>query len=326
VGARWSKFVAVLAIALVSAACFAAVAGAEGEEDTGGFGAFRLKGTNGYSILVLALSEPHFKHGEVLVWAGNKVDAGVLYLVPATVTATTIDADLGAVGKLALKFESSGPAERVHGRCKRAGTLLFEPGAWVGTVDLVGEEGFTRVQVSRTKAIPSPFFEGSCGSYSIGETFGHRAHGARLVARSPARKRSLFLQVNKNHQDALVHVETSLEERRSGMIIDREVINSYPEGSFTFDPALNSASLSLPTPFAGDATFHRFARPANRWTGDLSVDFPGRADVPLVGSAFNATLVPAKRTEEKTRYDRSLRPNPSSWPLMRPRLPLLFLP
>lgn len=311
-GARWSKIVAIIAIALALSACLVATASAEGEEDTGGFGAFRLKGTNGYSIQVFAFSKPHFKGGEVLVWAGNGKNSAVLYFVPAIVTATTIDADLGPVGDLEVQFESSGPPKRVRAKCKRGGSVLFEPGTWVGTIDIEGEEGFTRVKASRSKAVSSLFFGGGCGGYSIGETFGHHVRGARLVARSPAPKRTLFLQVNQNHRNAPVLVETSLEERRAGMVIDRELLDRYPAGSFTFDPTLRAATLAPPTPFSGSATFHRFARPVNRWTGDLSIDFPGRADVPLAGSAFKTTLVPAKRTEEKTHYDRLPRPNLSS--------------
>jgi hypothetical protein len=316
---RWSKFVAGLAIALAFAACFAPMAGAEGDEDTGGFGAFRLQGTNGFSILVMGFSEAHYKHGEVLLWAGNGKDSAVLYFVSATVTATTIDADLGALGSLSLQFAPSGPTERVYARCKRGGSVLFEPGAWVGTIQFEGEEGFTRVQRSRSKAIPFPFLEGSCGSYSIGEAFGHDVHGARLVARSPARHRSLFLQVNQNHPNAPVMVESSLEERREGMVVDRELLDRYPASSFAFDPLLHSARLAPPAPFAGSAAFHRNATPANRWTGNLTVDFPGRAGVPLVGSAFKATLVPARRTEERSHYDRLSRLNLPSSPWIVPK-------
>src|SRR4051794_39823189 len=111
VGRRSGKFLALLVIAAAFSSCFAAIASAEGEEDTGGFGAFRLQGTNGYSVLVTAFSRPHFKHGEVIVWAARK-NAFVTYLAPATVTATTIDADLGAAGTISVDFEAAGPATR----------------------------------------------------------------------------------------------------------------------------------------------------------------------------------------------------------------------
>jgi hypothetical protein len=313
VGGRQSKIIACIALALALSACFASWASAEGEEDTGGFGAFRLKGTNGFSILVLAFSKPHFKHGEAIVWATNKRNASVFYLAPATVTAATIDADLGAVGEISLAFEPSGPPETVHASCKRGGSVSFEPGAWVGDIDLTGEEGFTRVQRSRSKAIATPFVEARCGVVGIGEISGSQVRGARLVARSAGKKQAIYLQANQNHPGAPVYVETSIEERRGGLIVSRGVADHFSSGAFDFASPLRTATLAPPAPFDGQATFRRNADPANRWTGNLSVDFPGRADVSLAGKRFKAALVHAKRTEEVTLYDRLARPSLLPW-------------
>lgn len=297
VGKRWGRFAAVVAIAIAVSSCFASFAGAEGEEDTGGFGAFRLRGTNGFSVLVMALSRPHFRHGEVIVWA-TKRNAAVFYLAPATVTDTSIEADLGTVGELSVTFEPSGPPESVDTSCEQAGPVPYEPGAWVGTIDIEGEEGFTRVQRSRAKAIVSPFIEALCGSSVSGETMGQGIRGARLIARSATEKHALFLQANKNRRNATVRLEASLEERRGRMLVTRTATDRYPAASFNFDPMLRTATLVPPAPFSGSATFHRFAKPANRWTGNLAIDFPGRADVSLAGRRFEATLVHAKREEK----------------------------
>jgi hypothetical protein len=253
VGGRWSKIIACVVLATTLSVCLAGSASAEGEEDTGGFGAFRLKGTHGFSILVLAFSKPHFKHGEAIVWATNKRNASVIYLAPATVTATTIDADLGAVGEISLAFEPSGSPE-------------------------------------------------------TGELTGQQVRGARLVARSAGKKQAIYLQANQNHPGAPVYMETSIEERRGGLIVSREVVDHFSSGAFDFASPLRTATLAPPAPFAGQATFRRNADPANRWTGNLSVDFPGRADVSLAGKRFKAALVHAKRTEEVTLYDRLARP------------------
>jgi hypothetical protein len=199
----------------------------------------------------------------------------------------------------------------------------FEPGAWVGTIDFAGEEGFTRVTTSRTKAIVSPFFDLGCGFRGIGETMSSREPGARLVARSASKRRTLFLQANKNHQAARVHLEASIEERRPGLVVTREVRGYFPPEAFDFGSPLRTASLSPPAPFAGRATFRRKASLANRWTGNLSVDFPGRANVSLAGGRFKAALVHAKRTEETTLYDRLNRPNLSPWPSTKPS-PIAF--
>jgi hypothetical protein len=293
VGRRWSKFVAVAAIALASVAWFAAVANAEGEEDTGGFGAFRLKGTNGYSILVMGISRPHFKQGEVIVWAADGHGA-VVYLKRAKVTATMIEADLGAAGEISVAFEPQGPPERVHASCKKGGVETFEPGLWVGKIEVNGEEGFTTVKKTQGKAIPSPFVNAGCDTSIRAETVGHGLPGVRLVARDGGAHRSRYLQANQNRPGGPIKVEADLEERRGGLIIDRLIEDTYPGGGLQFDPKLRSATLSPPPPFSGSVTFHLNARPANRWTGNLTLDFPGRADVPMAGGAFKATLAHAR--------------------------------
>lgn len=295
---RWSKFAVFAVVAVVIMAGFVAGAAAEGEEETGGFGAFRLKGTNGYSVLVLAFSKPHFTEGEVLVWVSKK-NAAALYFVPAKVTATSIDADLGRVGVIAAEFEPSGPPERVHASCKRGGASTFDPGAWVGTIEFEGEEGFTEARRSRAKATVSPFVDAGCGGTLIGETMGAQVHGARLVARSATKKQAIYLQANQNYPGAPVYLETSIEERHAGLVVSREVAGYYPPDAFEFAPSLGSATLTPPAPFAGYATFYRNAKPANRLTGNLTVDLPGRADVSLAGGRFKAALVHAKRTEER---------------------------
>lgn len=311
----------ILCLCVVAFAVHAAPAAAEGEAETGAFGSFRLKGTNGYSILALALSKPQFKHGEILIFAGKRSGRGLesaIYLASATVTPDTIEADLGPVGGIELRFEPSRPPERVHASCKRGGSVTFEPGVWVGEIEIAGEEGFTRVHRTRTKAIPNPLLETGCGVTGIGETGGHGVVGGRLIARSATRKHSIYLQANKNHRGARVRVEASLEERRDGLVVSREVVSFSSPSSFSFDPELRIATLAPPAPFSGSASFHREAKPANQWAGGLSVDFPGRAGVPLAGRSFNSALGHWKRTEEFTRDHRVSRPSVPSWPSTKP--------
>jgi hypothetical protein len=312
---RWSKFAA-LALSSVALLAAAPIAGAEGEEDTGGFGTFRLKGTNGFSILVMGFSGPHFKRGEVVIFATGKNEAAI-YSAPARVTATEIDADLGALGEISVWFEASGPPERVPSSCGE-GAAVYEPGTWQGVIEFEGEQGFTKARRSRTKAILSPFFEPDCGGHSIGEEFGHRVRGARLIARSVTRSRSLFLQANQNRRGAPVHVEASLKERRGRMNVTRLVTDGYPGDSFGFDRMLRVATLAPPAPFSGSSSFHRDAKRANRWTGSLTLDFPGRSDVPLDGRAFHTSLVPAQRTEQRTRRDRLSRSSLIRWLSTKP--------
>jgi hypothetical protein len=298
VGPRWSKIVAVVATALVLLACFAALASAEGEEDTGGFGAFRLKGTNGYSILFMGFSRPHYKQGEVLVWA-SKGHAGVTYFTSATVTSTRIEAELGAAGEIAVEFQPEGGPERVRSSCDEDGVVTFQPGFWVGKIEITGEEGFTTVQKTRAKAMVTPFLDILCGASAGGEGVGHGFPGVRLVVRDGGLHRVPLLQVNQNRPGGPLRIEANLEERQGDLIIDRTIEDLNLGSGLHFDPRLRSATLSPPAPFSGSATFHRNAKPTNRWTGNLTLDFPGRADVPMTGRAFKATLAHARWFQER---------------------------
>jgi hypothetical protein len=296
---RGAKKVLWALLVLVLALCLPATAAAEGEEDTGAFGAFRLKASNGYRVLVLASSRPHFAHGEAVVWVTGR-NAAVLYLAPATVTATSIDADLGALGTISVDFEPVGRPEPIRPDCDADGSAEVQPGFWVGTVELDGEEGFTHAETTRVKSTVSPFIDLVCGeSIGIGETSGPGSPGARLVARSATKKQARFLQVNQNRPGGPVNVEASLEERRQGgLIVSREIERRYSGNAFGFDPELQAAVLDPPSPFSGHATFRRHAKPSNRWTGNLTLDFPGRADVSMAGGRFNASLSHAERTED----------------------------
>jgi hypothetical protein len=287
------------ALIVVLALCVPAAASAAGEEETGGFGAFRLDGTHGYEVTVLASSRPYFKHGEVLVLVAGRTSA-VVYFAPAKVTTTEIEADLGPVGRISVVFEPEGAPKRIRSSCSEGDSAEVQPGFWVGTVDLTGEEGFTHAEGTRLKSIVSPFLNLGCGGgMGIGETTGRGIPGARLIARSATKKRSLFLQVNQNRPSGPVRVEASIEERHHGLVVSREVVHRYPRRAFDFDLELQTAALDPPSPFTGHATFNRDAKPRNQWTGNLLLDFPGRANVPMTGGRFKATLWHARRTEDK---------------------------
>jgi hypothetical protein len=284
---------------------------AEGEPDTGAFAAFRVKGTHGYSFLVLATSRRGFRHGEVLLFAGRG-KVGVVYLAPARVTATRIETRLGGVGRISLEFEPRGEERTIHDDCgEGGGRITYQPGAWVGSFEFEGEHGYTRAEASRVPALADPF--GSCGAQVESESEGPGLPGAKLVARSASKRQSIFVQANANRPGGRLRLQAAIEERKSRLIVTRLVEGFHAGGgSFRFDRRLGSATLAPPAPFSGVGSFRRKAGRRNRWIGSLTLDFPGRADVPLTGGRFKATLVHA----QITRGHRSsrLRPNLPAWP------------
>lgn len=308
-GLRWTVGLALVVVAVA----VSAQAAAEGEVDSGAFGAFRLEGTHGYSILVLATSQRGFRHGEVLAFADRKGE-GAVYIAPAMVTEGTIEARLRGVGTISVQFEPRGERKRERARCEGGGTIDYQPGYWVGTVEFRGEEGFTRAEATRTPALVDPFSEIGCRTVVSAEESGHGLPGARLVARSAMGRRTTFLQANANRPDGRLKLDATIEERKPRLTITRLVERRYPGGDFRFNPRLRSAVLRPAAPFSGVGVFRRDARPRNRWTGSLSVDFPGHASVALTGSSFRATLAHARVSRGHSSPDRPRGPNLSAWP------------
>ncbi|MDQ3726369.1 MAG: hypothetical protein M3335_10850 [Actinomycetota bacterium] len=259
-----------------------------GERDTGGFAAFNLKASNGYSMRVIATSEPGFKQGRVVIWLIRK-GSFVSYVAPATVTDTTVEADLGAVGKIALKFEPSGEKGKAAPVCQPDQVVPYEKGSYVGEFEFHGEEGFADAGATRLPLSLHPYIDVICGGVSIIEIFGS-GPGARLTATARKRLGRVSLQVNQNRPGARVKAQASIDEKRGRIHVHRAIEGTYAATAFDFDPQLRSASLAPPAPFSGSALFRRDAEARNRWTGNLEVDFPGNSDVSLTGAGFEAHL------------------------------------
>jgi hypothetical protein len=64
---------------------------------------------------------------------------------------------------------------------------------------------------------------------------------------------------------------------------------SGPANTFTFNGGLTSAHVKPPDPFSGTGSFASSSS-GNRWTGPLTVDFPGDPNASLPGNGFVAFL------------------------------------
>jgi hypothetical protein len=273
--------------------------------------AFLLKGTNGYRLAVLGFFQPGYgESSEVIVAVGRKGQSA-LYRAPGVVTKEKVEADLGSLGEIDVAFRPSGKIGVAHPSCDPKYRMTYEKGTYVGTIEFRGEEGYTQVSAERAR-FWFPLADFGCPSSATGEAFGGDLPGARLRARTRFESGRLVLQANQNRPGQRVRVQAELTERRGEIEISREAGAVYPADSFQFAPDLRTALLAPPAPFSGTGLFRREARPAGRWTGNLRVDFPGRPDVPLVGSRFGASLRHARLNKETFT---SSRPNLSAWPL-----------
>jgi hypothetical protein len=278
------------------------------EEFEGVISAFTLKASHGYQVRVLASSDREDGVGDVLVLVGRK-HAAVLYATKAKVTPTGLEVDLGQVGTIDVDYVAMGGTETVRPKCGEGdGPARFERAEYRGTIELHGEEGFTDVSANRVRIRNGLWFDLFCSSTNFDDSIGPGLPGARLHVRSPSRGSAAFvLDVKKNRPGAQTYLSVSTRERRGDVAINRGVEVSVGAGAFAYDPLLSTARLDPPAPFSGSASFHRGAKPANRWRGNLSVDLPGRSNVPLAGPGLRTSLVHARWSRTVFHSERPVR-------------------
>jgi hypothetical protein len=214
----------------------------------------------------------------------------VIYKAPATVTETSIQANLGALGEISVTFQRSGTAAVAH--CG-GDEFDFDSGLYEGKIEFHGEEGYTDAVATSVPGNIDYLLSEVCGEFFGGSNGGNRhARGAELYVRNPAL--GAEMSVSKSRPSATTRIFVDVSEYNDGIAIERLMVLLVPSGGFIFDRRLRTAIVRPPAPFAGEASFDRSKKAGQRWSGDLTVDMPGRAGVPLTGSALRATLVPSE--------------------------------
>lgn len=250
---------------------------------------FKLKASNGYSLTVTSFHKPDTDRGEVLVLASTR-DAAVLYFTRAVVTDTSIEADLGAVGKIDVDFVPSGETKHERSQCGKP--VAVAAGGYDGTIDFRGEEGFSEVHATSARGQAKFVLSLVCPGGPDSEGFGGHSPGALLSVHRRGGVRFEF-EARKNSPSRPARFSASIDERRGPVAITRGVVAEAKPAAFDYDVAAGTAAVSPPAPFNGEAVFHRGSGKSASWHGDLSVDFPGRANVRLTGSGSRAGLIRA---------------------------------
>ena len=101
---------------------------------------------------------------------------------------------------------------------------------------------------------------------------------------------AIRFELDEGENESLFLYFASKRERRGRMRIDRFFFELGETKGFAYDESLKSATISLPFPFAGRATFERGVKGRTSWTGSLSVLLPGTPRISLVGPRFRARL------------------------------------
>lgn len=238
---------------------------------------FRLPASNGYTLYVVA--EPsRADHSAYLAISAIAGGNGAFYRVPATVTATSMQADLGELGEISVTFHRTNQPTNVH--CGKE-TIHLDSGQYEGKIDFHGEEGYTSVEATTASGVLR------CGyiSFSSG-----RPRGAELYVRNPALGPGL--SVRKRRPGAAAQIFAWTGEYNNGILIERFARLRMPGADFTYDRHLRTATVRPPAPFAGSAHFDLGKKAGQRWSGDLTVDLPGKTATPLTGPTLRATLSP----------------------------------
>jgi hypothetical protein len=289
---QWGRRCPGVALVILALSLLAPLDAVALDSDLKGSAVFRLEASHGYTILGFASSERLDGRGDIGLIVYRK-GASVFYVAPATVTPTSLDADLGALGRISAEIAPSGRKKQLRSRCDDD-VRRFEPRLYRGTFEFKGEEGYTRAVATDVPEDPQFLLDLICPIVVSEEVSGSGLLGAGLRAFSHHHDRRVSLQLNKNRPGKATFFSATLKEIRNGIRIERAVSGQQPAAAFEYDPLLRTATVEPSAPFSGVGSFRRGAAPANRWTGTLAVDFPGKANVPLTGGAFSVHMVHAR--------------------------------
>jgi hypothetical protein len=251
---------------------------------------FEVEASNGYSIFALASNQRADGRGEVVLIVSGK-HAGAVYTAPAQLTATSLEADLGALGSISIESIPSGKRRSFRTRCEEGSKVSYEPQRYRGNFEFHGEEGYTEAASGAPRERIPRLYQAECLTDSSLEVGGDDVPGAGLRLHSGRGGLKLDLTARKNGPGKRTQLRVGVREERAGISISREISQRADVDAFDYDPLLRRAVLAPPAPFSGSASFHRGAAPGSRWSGDLAVDLPGRSNVALTGPRVKATLV-----------------------------------
>jgi hypothetical protein len=251
---------------------------------------FELPAGHGYTLYALARPPRSGTDGSLLLDVVAK-RRQVIYEAPATVTETSIEASFGEVGSVAVEFQRSDKAASVScGKRK----VLFDSGSWVGTIQFHGEEGYAAAEAATVPGSLEFLRGGICGPL-FGSGSSGPQRGAELFVRNPGLGPELSVYKHRPGAAALIVARLREYVTAGEISIERTTAAWMPGDDFSYDSRLRTATVTPPPgAFAGSARFDVGLKAGRRWSGDLTVDMAGRADVPLTGPLLRASLTPSE--------------------------------
>jgi hypothetical protein len=295
---------------------------------------FGAKTSNGYRIQVIGTRVGDRSRAKVIV---RRADTVAIYRVPARVRRDMLRVNLGAMGRIDLRFhlrkrevEDSQPG--CHGRPPMA-----EIGSFKGFLRFRGEGGYTRISTTRIRGEVWSAFREACklstglrarsmqrglphnlrpSPRGVGRSKGRESSqltelGAAWTGRSRSiavSYASLELPLARGRELSLSFATAEVRERRGRMDIERSAFVIPDDGVLLITPpavGAQGATLTLQPPFAGSASYESRPGVPPTWSGSLRVRLPGAAVVPLTGKRFVSALCQGSAAKE---MERCMRP------------------
>jgi hypothetical protein len=291
---------------LAAAALAAFLAPAASADETLGKGlegSFTLNGTHGFEVRALIASYGEGDAGQIVLFVGKK-NQQAIYIAKGTVTKESVDFDLGALGEVKAAVQPSGKKETLTSKCEGGEKQTIEGAEYVGTIAFHGEEGFTEAAATRAPLSLTPLNELLCPELTTdGQEGGDGVRGAGLAIK---RKGGPSLKLAKNRPGARVFYQAQIKEKEGTVTVERSVGGYLAASALTFAPSLKTAHLTGAGPLSGSAIYTGKSLPSvsrpgkGPWRGNLTVDFPGHADVPIAGPGFKASIFAVHRDKPHT--------------------------
>ena len=225
--------IGVLAAVAVVLGVPTAVRGDDGESPPQVTG-FRLQATNGYELDAFAEVPSEGTEGMIGIFLAHGRRSVVTYAAPATITATSIDADLGSLGRISVTRTPTGQIKTVRAGCKPGSRKQIETENYEGTIEFHGEEGFAEVSATSAPLVVSfaclRVVEG-------GRPPGKVLSGARLHAQKYVGRQYRFeFDAVQDRPGARTAVGAEVEEHRDGIEIHRAIGMRAGAAVLRFDP------------------------------------------------------------------------------------------
>ena len=219
------------------------------------------------------------------------------YVARGKVTTSSIHANLGSLGRVAMRFHPAGGVTygKRHRHCVGPDRYTIQPGVFAGTFRFRGEGGYTAAEVHRVKGkVVTP------RRLRCLDTFFEEFEAS---GKKPAKKKAKVTRLDAFLRSGLTAILFDASERggKAGYLAEieqtvgsvgvfRGVFVKASPATFAFDSPLSFAGVTPPPPFSGSGSFQRTPTGAKRWTGSLAVSFPGAANVPLTDPRFKTQL------------------------------------